>query len=150
MHDIVGGCFSAWKNTLWKTVVQKLISFQSWHSPMYPFTHLSPEKWFQQLFHYQTYHWSDQISERYFNRCGENSTCHLWYHVFLLLKWVHWHGVLNTADGFYRKPVSYRIFSFPSVWRWFNLSPLFYQSEIPLEHRKWTVEFIFTLTSTKL
>lgn len=80
MHVLVGVSFSAWKNRVEKTVVQKFILLQNWHSSSFPFTLLPTEQWFQYLFHYQTYHWCDHVSQKYFNRSAENSTYNLRHH----------------------------------------------------------------------
>ena len=121
MYRLVKLCFSAWKNTLQKSVVQKLILFQSRHSLVHPFTSLPTEKWLMYHVGYQTYCGSDHIWERDFNRSVENSMYYLRHHSFhLLLKRVHWHGIINTVDGFCLKPASYETFSFLSEWEGFK------------------------------
>lgn len=72
--------FSAGKNILQKTVVQKLILPQNWHSPVLPCTYLSKEERFQKLPCLQTYYWSNHVSERYFNRNTADSSYDLIYH----------------------------------------------------------------------
>ena len=112
-HVLPSLCIYTGKNTLDETVLKKPILLQRCHSLMHPFTN-EDRKLIQLLFHYQTYQKSG-ISERYFNRISKTSTYYQRHHSFhLLLKWLPWPEVINTAESVCSIPDLYEKVSFAS------------------------------------
>ena len=92
-------------------------------------------------------HPADRNFKRSAVNCGLTSFTS---NIHLVLKWLLLHVIINAAGGFLKITHRSKYSHSWVIWRSSNNSLLFYQSEMHLEHRKWTVMFTFTFTFTKL